>query len=158
MDRFGETCGLLLFMLLAAVPAIPQQHPSKRNPDIVWAWSEQCHGAHKIGVTVRLDSKVLYRGVLPICRAHRDAENGKVEFRFAGGHTFQGEYPTDSTDSIEGDIWQAGGDPHDLILGVSFMTSKQELLNTVHIARPDKPTSSELDKGLSITTDPVPAQ
>jgi len=121
----------------------------------VWTWSKQCGGNHKLGVTVRLERKVLYRGVLPICRASRDAEDGRVEFHFAGGHLFQGEYRTSSTDSIEGDIWQAGGEPDALILGISFDTKKQILLNTLHIARPDRQTSSELDKGLFITTHPV---
>jgi len=81
-----------------------------------------------------------------------------VEFHFASGHTFQHEYRTRSTDSIEGDIWQAGGEPDALILGISFDTSKQILLNTLHIARPDKQTSSELDKGLLIITYPVPVR
>jgi hypothetical protein len=106
-------------------------------------------------VTVRLDSKVLYRDVLPICRGSRNSEDGRVEFHFIGGHSFQGEYHTHSTDSIEGDIWQAGGEPDALILGISFDTGKQILLNTVHVARPEKQTTSTLDKGLFITTYPV---
>jgi hypothetical protein len=103
-------------------------------------------------VTVQLASKVLYRGVVPICRGTRNAEDGRVEFHFAGGHLFQGKYRTRSTDSIEGDIWQAGGEPGALSLGISFDTKNQILLNTLHIARPDTQTSSELHKGLFITT------
>ena len=80
----------------------------------------------------------------------------RAEFHFAGGHSFKGEYRTRSADSIEGDIWEAGGDPDDLILGISFDTGKQVLLNTLHVARPEKQTSSKLDKGLFITTYPVP--
>ena len=70
--------------------------------------------------------------------------------------TFQNEYRTRSTDSIEEDIWEAGGEPDALILGISFDTGKQILLNTLHIARLDKQMSSELDNGLFITTYPVP--
>ncbi len=128
---------------MAAVLAVAQQPsslPEKR--DVVWTWSKRCNDDHKLGVTVRLDRKVLYRGVLPICRGSRDAEDGRVEFHFAGGHTFQGEYRTRSTDSIEGDIWQAGGEPDALILGISFDAGKQILLNTIHIAKPEKQTSS----------------
>jgi hypothetical protein len=40
-------------------------------------------------------------------------------------------------------------------LGVSLATKKQVMLNTLHIASPDKNTSAELDKGLYITTTPV---
>jgi hypothetical protein len=72
--------------------------------------------------------------------------------------SFPSEFRTHSTDSIEGDIWQAGGEPNGLTLGISFDTKKQILLNTLHVARPDKQTSSELDRGLSITTHPLPAR
>lgn len=109
-------------------------------------------------MTVRLDEKVLYRGVLPICRGSRDAEDGRVKFHFHVGRTFQGKYRTRSTDSIEGDIWQAGGEPDALMLGISFDTNDQILLNTLHVAKPEKQTSSELDKGLFITTYPLPAR
>lgn len=109
-------------------------------------------------MTVRLASKVLYKGVLPICRGSRDAENGRAEFHFAGGHLFQSKYRTHSTDSIEGDIWQAGGELDALILGISFDTKNQILLNTLHIAKPDMQTSSELNKNIFITTYPVPGR
>jgi hypothetical protein len=141
---------------LLAAPAVAQQSASRQEaPEVVWTWSKQCDGNHKLSVTVRLDHKVLYRGDLPICRGRRDAEDGQMKFYFAGGHLFQGEYRTHSTDTIEGDIWQAGGEEDALILGVSFSTKKQVLLNTLHIARPDKQSSSELDTGIFITSDPA---
>jgi hypothetical protein len=93
-----------------------------------------------------------------LCHGSRDAEDGRVEFHFSGGRTFQGKYRTRTTDSIEGDIWQAGGEPDALILGISFDTGKQILLNTLHIANPGKQTSSQLDKDLFITTYPVPVR
>ena len=161
MDRIIANCTLLLFTVLVAAPAVAQQQqpPTRTQTDeVVWTWSKRCNGDQKLSVTVRLDHKVLYSGVLLICHGSRDAEDGRVEFHFAGGHTFQGEYPTRSTDSIEGDIWQAGGEPDALILGISFDTSKQILLNTLHVARPEKQMSSELDKGLVITTSPVPVR
>ncbi len=147
---------VLVTMLLAATAVAQQPTSRAETPEVVWTWSKQCDGNHKLGVTVRLESKVLYHGVLPICRGSRDAENGRVEFHFAGGHIFQGEYPTSSADSIEGDIWQAGGESDALILGISFDTKNQILLNTLHIAGPDTETSSELDQGLFIATYPVP--
>ena len=42
-----------------------------------------------------------------------------------------------------------------LVLGVSFATEKQILLNTLHVAKPEKQASATLDKGLSITTYPI---
>jgi hypothetical protein len=142
--------------LLFALPSFAQQPASQPEPpDTVWTWSQQCGNHHKLGVTVRLGPRVLYRGVLLICRGSRDAENGRAAFRFAGGHFFQGEYRTHSTDSIEGDIWQAGAESDSLILGISFDTGRQILLNTLHCARLDRQTSSKLDKGLFITTYPI---
>jgi hypothetical protein len=150
---------LLFVAVLLIGAAVAQQTTSRQGtPEVVWTWSKQCIATDKLGVTVRLDRKVLYRGVLPICLGSRDAENGRAEFHFAGGHLFQGEYRTRSTESIEGDIWQAGGERDALILGISFQTKDQVLLNTLHIARPDKQTSSELDKGLLISTYPVPVR
>jgi hypothetical protein len=147
---------LLFLALLIAVPSLPQEPSSlTEKSELVWTWSKRCNGDHKLGVTIRLDSKVLYRGVLPICRGSRDAEDGRVMYHFIGGHSFQGEFHTRSTDSIEGDIWQAGGETYALILGKSFDSGKQILLNTVHIAKPEKQASSTLDKGLFITTYPI---
>ncbi len=147
---------LLFIAVLIPVASLAQQPSSiPEKSEVVWTWSKRCNGDHKLDVAVRLDGKVLYRGVLPICRGGRDAEDGRVEFHFVGGHSFQGEYHTRSSDSIEGDIWQAGGEPDALILGISFDTGKQILLNAVHIAKPEKQASSTLDTGLVITTYPV---
>jgi hypothetical protein len=143
-------------MMLLTATAVAQQPTARpETPEVVWTWSKQCGDNHTLGVTVQLASKVLYRGVVLICRGTRNAADGRVEFHFVGGHFFQGKYRTRSTDSIEGDIWQAGGESDALILGISFDTKNQILLNTLHIARPDTQTSSELDKDLFITTYPV---
>jgi hypothetical protein len=150
---------ILSLTILIAATAVAQQPATPQGAsERVWTWSEQCKEDHKLGVTIRLAVKVLYEGVLPICHGSRDAENGRAEFHFAGGHLFQGRYRTRSTDSIEGNVWQAGGESDVLILGISFDTGKQVLLNTTHVARPNTQTSSELDKGISITTYPVPAR
>jgi hypothetical protein len=155
LSRILAKCKIPFLAVLVAAPAVAQR-PAHENGDVVWTWSKRCNGDHKLRVTVHLDGKELYRGVLPICRGSRDAEDGQVEFHFAGGHTFQSEYRTRSTDSIEGNIWQAGGEPDALILGISFTPNRGPgLLNTLHVARPEKQASSTLDKGLVITTYPL---
>jgi hypothetical protein len=158
LSRTIVNCTLFFFAVLIGATAAAQPSSVAEKGNIVWTWSKQCNGDYKLGVTVRLDGKLLYRGVLPICRGSRDFEDGRVEFHFAGGHTFQGEYRTRKTDSIEGDIWQAGGEPDALILGISFDTNRQILLNTLHISRPEKQTSSVLDKGLLVKTSPLPVR
>lgn len=154
--KINARCILLFISVVLPTAVTAQQStPSPRTGELVWTWSRQCSGTQKLNVTVSLQRKVLYRGVLAICRGSREAENGRVEFHFAGGHIFQGKYRTRATDSVEGNIWQAGGDPDALVLGVSFDTKKRILLNTLHIAKPDSRTSSQLDDGLYITTAPL---
>ena len=155
LSRIVPECTLLFVAVLVGAPAVAQLSSVTEKSDVVWTWSKRCNDDYRRGVKIRLNGKVLYRGVLPICRGSRDEEDGRVEFHFAGGHTFQGEYRTRTTDPIEGDIWQAGGEPDALILGISFDDGKQILLNTIHIAKPEKQTSSEVDKVLLITTYPV---
>ena len=93
----------------------------------------------------------------PICPiADRSGEVEKrVVFSFKGGHIFQGEYRTRRTDSIEGNIWQAGSDPGVILFGVSFSTKKQVLLNTIHIAKAGVTSVSEIDPGLTVRTFPL---
>jgi hypothetical protein len=141
----------LLTVYVGAQPVTTQSE----SQQAVWTWSSQCAGDHKLGVTVRLENKVLYRGVLSICQDNGNKESGHIEFHFVGGHSFQGEYRTRPTDLIEGDVWRAGGESNALILGISFDNKKQVLLNTLHIANPGKRTSTEVDKGLFITTYPA---
>jgi hypothetical protein len=150
--------GRPLMLLLATslgLPLIAQQHVSQQRHDTVWTWSAQCNAKHQLRVTVHLQSKLLYEGLLSICRGERDAEDGRAEFHFSSDHVFSGEYRARRGDSIEGDIWQAGGETDALVLGVSLATKKQVVLNTLHIARPDRQTSAELDTRLYITTTPV---
>ena len=159
MRRIFSISAVMFCSVLVAATAFAQQPSSKPDvSEVVWTWSKQCKGDHKLGVKIHLYHKVLYRGVLAICPGSRDGEDGRAEFHFSGGHTFQGRYHTLAKDSIEGDIWQASADPDALILGISFATSKQILLNTLHVASPEKQTSSVIDKDIFITTYPVPAR
>ena len=155
VSRKGLRPLLLLLAPVLGLPLIAQQHGAQQGSDTVWTWSAQCDTKQQLRVTVHLQSKLLYEGLLPICRGNRDAENGRAEFHFASDRVFGGRYRARMRDSIEGDIWQAGGEKYALVLGISLATKKQVMLNTLHIASPDKKTSAELDKGLFITTAPV---
>jgi hypothetical protein len=110
-----------------------------------------------MGFEVLLDGKAIYRSTFPICPIKdRSEEVGKkVEFSFKGGHLFQGEYQTATSEMIEGRVWQAGTDPGAILLGVSFSTKKQVLLNTIHVARPYQESVSRVDPGLVVRTFPV---
>jgi hypothetical protein len=158
MSRNIQVYFLMLFAVLVTTPLVAQQKVSStESKDLVWTWSKQCGGDHKLGIAVRLDGKVLYRDILPICIGGRGNENGRAEFHFAGGRTFQGRYHTHSSESIEGDIWQASGESDALILGISFQSSKQILINTLYAANPEKRTTSTFDNGVLVTTYPITA-
>ena len=112
MHRIFSKSAVMLCSVLVAATAFAQQPSSKPDAsEVVWTWSKQCKGDRKLGVEILLYHKVLYRGVLAICPGSRDGEDGRAEFHFYGGHTFQGRYLTLAKDSIEGDIWQASADP-----------------------------------------------
>ena len=112
-----------------------------------------------MSIEVLVEKKVVYRSSFPMCstttKPKAEQEKKILKFFFAGGHRFQGEYGTTSAQKIEGNIWQAGADPDALLLGVSFMTKGQILLNTIHIAKPNAPSVWELDRGVIVRTFPV---
>ncbi|HKW73985.1 MAG TPA: hypothetical protein VJN64_00540 [Terriglobales bacterium] len=100
---------------------------------------------------------ILHRSSFPLCPiSDRSKEaDRRLAFFFKGGHVFDGEFRTKRSETIEGNIWEAGTDPGIIYFGVSFMTRKELLLNTIHIARPDRASVTEIDPGLVVRTLPV---
>lgn len=93
MNRIYAKCLQSLLTGLLVMPAVAQQHSSRREAsEVVWTWSKQCDGKHKLGLTVELKGKVLYRGVLPICRGSRDAEMDGRSFTLLAITFFKGKY------------------------------------------------------------------
>lgn len=118
-------------------------HPQTQTaaPETVWYWFGQCRKSKEIRIEVLLNGRQLYRSSFPICRMSRanvtaEQAQRRLVFFFKGGHLFRDEYRTTPVQTIEGNIWEAGGDPNDLLLGVSFATKRQMLLNTIHIIKP----------------------
>jgi hypothetical protein len=113
-----------------------------------------------MGLEVLLNGKIIHRSAFPICPIsdrpeETDHQQKIVAFSFKGGHLFQGEYHTTRRQTIEGNIWQAGTDPGAILFGVSFSTKEQGLLNTIHVAKADRGSRSEIDRGLIVRTFPV---
>jgi hypothetical protein len=126
----------------------------------VWFWLDDCPDTHLLGLKLLIDGKVVYKAKLRICQEGRsdlktEQKQSEAKFHFPGGHTFQDTYPTKVSDQVEGDIWQAGADSNDLLLGVSFATKSQILLNTIHIAKPGKAIQSTLDSRIVVKTYPL---
>lgn len=59
--------------------------------------------------------------------------------------------------SLTVDLWEAGADPDDLLIGVSVSDGHQIYMNTIYVAFPDKPSSTEIATGLVVSTQPVSA-
>jgi hypothetical protein len=110
-----------------------------------------------MGLEILLSKKIIYRSSFPICPiADRSKEVQKtLVFSFKGGHLFQGEYQTTPHQTVEGNIWLAGSDPGVLLFGISFSARNQILLNTIHIAKPGKESTSQIDRGLVLRTFPI---
>ena len=156
MRRIASLNALVIVTILLV--AVPQSSP--QQSENVWFWFGDCPEPRVMGVQVVLEGKSIYQSHFRACQMNRTIVNTEREqkvrtsFHFSGGHTFQGTYHTRKTETIEGTIWQAGADSDDILLGVSFLAHDQVLLNTIHIARPGRPTESKLDTGLVLKTYP----
>jgi hypothetical protein len=143
---------VLLFVCTNGASAAAQ---STTQDSPVWRWFQDCAHKTTMGVEVTVDGKSVFKSSFPICKTtnpsvdDRDHKQKIVAFTFKGGHTFQAEYHTSNAEMVEGSIWQAGPEPDDLILGVSFVSNKQNqiLLNTLHICQPDRRSVEEVDAG-----------
>ncbi len=152
-------------LALALIPgSVLGQAPTSAREEVVWHWFGGCASSDSLVLDVSLDGKSLYSSTFPICRARRtdikpEPQQRILEFRFDGEpHRFRRRNPATGPQPIQGNIWEVGGERYAILLGVSFATGDQVLLNTVHIARADSPSRSERVRGLVITTRPLRAR
>lgn len=144
----------LAALLFPAMLAWSQRTPTEQaGPERVQIWSQKCVDPQHLGVTVRFHTKVLYQGTLPICKGRRDEEEGKLHFRISAGYPLRSASHTHVP--VEGDIWQASGDPDALILGIALMGPRKIWVNSLHVAKVDQIATSEIDEGLFISTYPL---
>jgi hypothetical protein len=127
-----------------------------------WYWpGGVCDGCRKLGLEVLLNGSSLYRGSFSLrCMERAKASPkdvaGRLAFSFKGGHNFQHKYRTAPKETIEVTIWQAGAEPDGLVLGLTFATKDQIVLNTLHFAAADRNSEMLLDRGLLVRTCPLP--
>jgi hypothetical protein len=150
-------CAVIASTLLLAASALH----AEEGP--VWFWLSGC-GGPDMAIEVRLDGKLLHKSVVPICRAVREdaaaqgQSSGRIEVRFTAPRAIVWEGYRDGPDRTKAgqeltlDIWQAGADPEDLLLGVDVMDGKAIHMNTLHIAHPFKRDRSEIASGLEVVT------
>jgi hypothetical protein len=160
-------------LALAMTPAAPasrkpagQRHvPASAPADSAWYWFATCHGP-AMTLEVRLDSASVYQSTFPLCRGDSasgasQGQDARIAFWFEPRRSiiWQGYKDADDTTRprrrIEGDIWEAGADTDDLLLGVSFSTSGRILMHTTHPAHPTRADSTYIAKGLIVLTYPA---
>lgn len=147
-------CAIALCCLLCSI-----SRSANADPD-TWRWFADCPYAQSLAIRVALDGKSLFHRVVPICRtANRDKRSLTFAFKAPRRISWAGYGDTDlrtsKAERIEGDIWLAGGEPEELLLGISFSTKTTIVMNTVHRAKAAEQSESEIEKGLVITTEPV---
>jgi hypothetical protein len=153
-------------MLLAIVLAIPMSTVQGFPEDPVWFWFTTC-GGPALGLELRLDRTIIFKSSFPLCRANRSSISGKanqkrLHFAFKPPRAIVWEgygdnegHPTPANQVIDGDIWLAGSDPDELLLGVSFIRSNTIEMNSIHIAHPGRRDQTEMAPSLVLTTYPI---
>ena len=131
------------------------------SQDLVWHWFPQSSQTDTLRVEVYQQKKVLFAASIPICamdRSNIEPEHPQkiLQFSFeAECGIFGSEFKLLGVRHIEGNIWEAGSDPDDVLLGVSFASEEQVFLNTVHIALAKKAAKTNLAQGLYIKSYPL---
>ena len=147
-------------LALVPVPLSGQARTTAPN-EVVWHWFGACASGDSLVLEVQLDGKSLYNSTFPICQVRRseikpEPQQRILEFPFnAEPQRFRTQDRATGTQPIAGNVWEAGGERDAILLGVSFATEHQVLLNTIHVARAHSASRSERVRGLVITTRPV---
>jgi hypothetical protein len=141
---------------------VPNGVPAIR--DSVWFWFASC-GGPVMTVEIWFDRHLLSQTTTPLCKATRSStfeggEHGAVSYTFIPGRRIvwrgyrNNHDTTRASERITGDIWQAGADSGDILLGVSFMAPSRITMNTIHIAHPTRADTSVIASGLAVITYP----
>jgi len=149
----------LLVSTATANPAIASQE----GP--VWFWFGTCSGT-ALKLEVKFDQKLVYQSSFPICHSERanipDIISKKeldFVFRSPRAITWEGYRDVDNitgpNQKLYGQIWLAGSDPDDLVLGIAFTSGKDIYMNTIHVAYPNRKAGTEIETGLVVITEPV---
>ena len=132
----------------------------------VWSWFATC-GGPAMAIEVRLDGATVCKAEFPVCRADRESVEsqgqriGKIRFSVSPLRSIVWRGYRDATaitkagQVLEADLWQAGADPDDFLIGVSFSDHNAIYMNTIHIAHPTRRDESEIAKGLTVVTYPL---
>jgi hypothetical protein len=149
-----------LYSLALLLPAVARAQGTTDHDAPLWSWYGRCPQSVRMAVELRVDGHLPQRAVVPLCHLRRSAieqrqYDARLVFRFGGGRTFRDELTTRRADTIEGNIWQASADQDEVTLGVSFMTKRQVLLNTLYVLVPGRRVTTILERGITVTSYPA---
>ena len=156
--RLRSVC---LVALLAA--RVLRGQNSAADEPALWSSYGTCAHPTAMIIELRADEHLLHRKTVKFCHS-RHAQRWQrhfatiLTFAVAGGRTYQDEYRTTRAEAIRADIWQASADTDAVVLGVSFASKRQILLNTLHILMPGKSRTDTIDRGLTVTSYPASAR
>lgn len=123
-----------------------------------WHWSNDCEHPQLLRLQAAIDGVVVSSKTISVCQSPARNEPF-LEFHLSGGRTYRsngrGNYPTTRNQKIDLDVWEAASDPDGVILGVSFATKKQILVNAVHLAKPNAKSESWVSDGVQVGTYPI---
>jgi hypothetical protein len=152
----------VLTVALALMPVtVSGQAPPSARDGVIWHWFGPCAGNDSLVLEVSLDGKSVYSSAFPICKTLRaqikpEPQQRLLEFRFdAVPRRFGPRSRATEPQPIECNVWESGGRRNAILLGVSFASGDQVLLNMHHTAQADAPSRSERVRGLVVTTRPV---
>jgi hypothetical protein len=118
-----------------------------------------CRADSGIDLKITLDGTPVYHGVLAACPemlpdSLRDHYT-RATFVFRPARSLDwDDVRTPARERIEGNVWRAGADSDDVLLGISFVARDRVLLNTIHIAALDSSTAYPLGVGIRSVTLP----
>jgi hypothetical protein len=131
-----------------------------------WTWNVQC-GASALFIEVRLDGHSMYHAVVPICRRGRPEQRQagsapSVAFSFRPARAIVWHGYRDSEDAAPAgaplviELWQASADANTLMLGVtaSDPTTQAIYMKTVHVAKVDQDSATDIARGLTLFSHP----
>jgi len=132
----------------------------------IWAWNVQC-GASALFIELKLDGHSIHHVAVPICRqpgSQQSAAAGtrKVSFSITPNRPIIWHGYRDREDVAAAgaplaiELWQAGADMDTLMLGVaaSDPVSNSVYMKTVHMAKVDKDSTTDIARGLIIFSRP----
>ncbi len=135
-------------------------------PSSVWAWNVHCDTS-ALFIEVRLDGRPMRHTVVPICRApgselQQAIGSQTVSFSFTPTRPIVWHGYRDREDVAAAgaplalELWQASADANSLMLGIaaSDPVTGAVYMKTVHVAKADQNSVTDIARGLSLSTRP----